>query len=246
MSGHSKWANIKRKKGANDAKRAGVFTKIGREIAVAVKNGGSDPNSNSRLRDVIAKAKANNMPNDNINRSIKKASGELGNVNYEENVYEGYAAGGVAIIVETLTDNKNRTASDVRHHFDKCGGAMGTSGCVSYMFEKKGVIIVDKGDMDEDMCMEIALEAGADDVNIDEEICEIYTQPADFNAVREELEKNKDLKILESSIDMIPSNTVVPDSDALPKVLRLVDLLEDNDDVQNVYHNAELPDEDEE
>lgn len=246
MSGHSKWANIKRKKGANDAKRAGVFTKIGREIAVAVKNGGSDPNSNSRLRDVIAKAKANNMPNDNINRSIKKASGELGNVNYEENVYEGYAAGGVAIIVETLTDNKNRTASDVRHHFDKCGGAMGTSGCVSYMFEKKGVIIVDKGDMDEDMCMEIALEAGADDVNIDEEICEIYTQPADFNAVREELEKNKDLKILESSIDMIPSNTVVPDSDALPKVLRLIDLLEDNDDVQNVYHNAELPDEDEE
>lgn len=246
MSGHSKWANIKRKKGANDAKRAGVFTKIGREIAVAVKNGGSDPNSNSRLRDVIAKAKANNMPNDNINRSIKKASGELGNVNYEENVYEGYAAGGVAIIVETLTDNKNRTASDVRHHFDKCGGAMGTSGCVSYMFEKKGVIIVDKGDMDEDMCMEIALEAGADDVNIDEEICEIYTQPADFNAVREELEKNKDLKILESSIDMIPSNMVVPDSDALPKVLRLIDLLEDNDDVQNVYHNAELPDEDEE
>lgn len=246
MSGHSKWANIKRKKGANDAKRAGVFTKIGREIAVAVKNGGSDPNSNSRLRDVIAKAKANNMPNDNINRSIKKASGELGSVNYEENVYEGYAAGGVAIIVETLTDNKNRTASDVRHHFDKCGGAMGTSGCVSYMFDKKGVIIVDKGDMDEDMCMEIALEAGADDVNIDEEICEIYTQPADFNAVREELEKNKALKILESSIDMIPSNTVVPDSDALPKVLRLIDLLEDNDDVQNVYHNAELPDEDEE
>lgn len=246
MSGHSKWANIKRKKGANDAKRAGVFTKIGREIAVAVKNGGSDPNSNSRLRDVIAKAKANNMPNDNINRSIKKASGELGNVNYEENVYEGYAAGGVAIIVETLTDNKNRTASDVRHHFDKCGGAMGTSGCVSYMFDKKGVIIVDKGDMDEDTCMEIALEAGADDVNIDEEICEIYTQPADFNAVREELEKNKDLTILQSSIDMIPSNTVVPDSDALPKVLRLIDLLEDNDDVQNVYHNAELPDEDEE
>lgn len=246
MSGHSKWANIKRKKGANDAKRAGVFTKIGREIAVAVKNGGSDPNSNSRLRDVIAKAKANNMPNDNINRSIKKASGELGSVNYEENVYEGYAAGGVAIIVETLTDNKNRTASDVRHHFDKCGGAMGTSGCVSYMFDKKGVIIVDKGDMDEDMCMEIALEAGADDVNIDEEICEIYTQPADFNAVIEELEKNKALKILESSIDMIPSNTVVPDSDALPKVLRLIDLLEDNDDVQNVYHNAELPDEDEE
>lgn len=246
MSGHSKWANIKRKKGANDAKRAGVFTKIGREIAVAVKNGGSDPNSNSRLRDVIAKAKANNMPNDNINRSIKKASGELGSVNYEENVYEGYAAGGVAIIVETLTDNKNRTASDVRHHFDKCGGAMGTSGCVSYMFDKKGVIIVDKGDMDEDMCMEIALEAGADDVNIDEEICEIYTQPADFNSVREELEKNKALKILESSIDMIPSNTVVPDSDALPKVLRLIDLLEDNDDVQNVYHNAELPDEDEE
>ncbi len=157
MSGHSKWANIKATKGKNDAKRANIFTKIGREIAVAVKQGGSDPNTNSKLRDVIAKAKANNMPNDNIQRGIKKAAGELGSVNYEENIYEGYGAGGVAVIVETLTDNKNRTAGDVRHAFDKCGGSMGTSGCVSYMFDRKGVIVVEKADYSEDDMMMIAL-----------------------------------------------------------------------------------------
>ena len=243
MSGHSKWANIKRKKGANDAKRASVFTKIGREIAVAVKNGGADPNSNSRLRDVIAKAKANNMPNDNITRSIKKASGELGNINYEENVYEGYAAGGVAVIVETLTDNKNRTAGDVRHHFDKCGGSMGTSGCVSYMFKKKGVIIVDMEGFDEDSIMEIALEAGAEDVVVDEEVCEIYTDPQDFSSVRDALEQSGKVTIIESNIDMIPENYITPDEASIPKIRKLIDMLEDNDDVQNVYHNAELPDE---
>lgn len=246
MSGHSKWANIKRKKGANDAKRANVFTKIGREIAVAVKNGGPDPDSNSRLRDVIAKAKANNMPNDNITRSIKKASGELGSINYEENVYEGYAAGGVAVIVETLTDNKNRTAGDIRHHFDKCGGQMGTSGCVSYMFDKKGVIIVDMEGHDEDEIMELALEAGADDVQVGEDVCEIYTDPADFAVVKEGIEANAKVVVLEANIEMVPQNTVKPDEATAGKIRRLIDMLEDNDDVQNVYHNAELDDEDEE
>lgn len=246
MSGHSKWANIKRKKGANDAKRANVFTKIGREIAVAVKNGGPDPDSNSRLRDVIAKAKANNMPNDNITRSIKKASGELGNINYEENVYEGYAAGGVAVIVETLTDNKNRTAGDIRHHFDKCGGQMGTSGCVSYMFDKKGLIVVDMEGHDEDEIMEIALEAGADDVVVSDDVCEIYTDTTSFNEVKAAIEANQSVVVLEASISMIPQNTVTPDEATAAKVRRLIDMLEDNDDVQNIYHNAELPEEDEE
>lgn len=245
MSGHSKWANIKNKKGKSDAKRASIFTKIGREIAVAVKQGGPDPNSNSRLRDVIAKAKANNMPNDNIERGIKKASGELGAVNYEENVYEGYAAGGVAVIVETLTDNKNRTAGDIRHIFDKCGGSMGTTGCVSYMFDTKGVIVVDGEGVDEDELMMIALDCGAEDIARDEDVFEIYTDANSLGQVREELEKQKTLKILSAEVDRIPSNTVKPDEEAQAKVLKLLDMLEDNDDVQNTYHNAEL-DEDEE
>jgi len=240
MSGHSKWANIKATKGKNDAKRANIFTKIGREIAVAVKQGGSDPNTNSKLRDVIAKAKANNMPNDNIQRGIKKAAGELGSVNYEENIYEGYGAGGVAVIVETLTDNKNRTAGDVRHAFDKCGGSMGTSGCVSYMFDRKGVIVVEKADYSEDDMMMIALDAGAEDVVSDEDVFEIFTDSSDYSTVRESLEANKDITILSSSIEMIPNNTVTPDSETQNKVQKLLDMLEDNDDVQNVYHNAEM------
>ena len=240
MSGHSKWANIKATKGKNDAKRANIFTKIGREIAVAVKQGGSDPNTNSKLRDVIAKAKANNMPNDNIQRGIKKAAGELGSVNYEENIYEGYGAGGVAVIVETLTDNKNRTAGDVRHAFDKCGGSMGTSGCVSYMFDRKGVIVVEKADYSEDDMMMIALDAGAEDVVSDEDVFEIFTDSSDYSTVREALEANKDITILSSSIEMIPNNTVTPDSETQNKVKKLLDMLEDNDDVQNVYHNAEM------
>ncbi len=243
MSGHSKWANIKNKKGKSDAKRASVFTKIGREIAVAVKQGGPDPNSNARLRDVIAKAKANNMPNDNIERGIKKASGE---VNYEENVYEGYGAGGVAVIVETLTDNKNRTAGDIRHHFDKCGGAMGTSGCVSYMFETKGVIVVDAEGVDEDELMMVALDCGAEDILNDGDVFEIYTEPTALGSVRENLEKQGALKILSADVDRIPNNTVKPDKDAQAKVVKLLDMLEDNDDVQNVYHNAELDEEEEE
>lgn len=246
MSGHSKWANIKATKGKNDAKRANIFTKIGREIAVAVKQGGSDPNTNSKLRDVIAKAKANNMPNDNIQRGIKKAAGELGSVNYEENIYEGYGAGGVAVIVETLTDNKNRTAGDVRHAFDKCGGSMGTSGCVSYMFDRKGVIVVEKADYSEDDMMMIALDAGAEDVVSDEDVFEIFTDSSDYSTVREALEANKDITILSSSIEMIPNNTVTPDSETQNKVQKLLDMLEDNDDVQNVYHNAELDEEEEE
>ena len=246
MSGHSKWANIKNKKGAADAKRGAVFTKIGREIAVAVKAGGPDPASNSKLRDAIAKAKAANMPGDNIERSIKKASGELTAVNYEENVYEGYAQEGVAVIVETLTDNTNRTSADIRHIFSKCGGSLGTTGCVSYMFEKKGLIVVDGSGVDEDTLMMEALEAGTDDVVAQDGYFEIYTAPADFSAVREAVEANKDYVILDAGVQMIPSNTVTPSAEAEVKIRRLLDMLEDNDDVQNVYHNAELSDEGEE
>ena len=246
MSGHSKWANIKNKKGAADAKRGAVFTKIGREIAVAVKAGGPDPASNSKLRDAIAKAKAANMPGDNIERSIKKASGELTAVNYEENVYEGYAQEGVAVIVETLTDNTNRTSADIRHIFSKCGGSLGTSGCVSYMCEKKGLIVVDGNGEEEDELMMEALEAGADDVVAQDGYFEIYTAPGDFSAVREAIEANKDHVILEADVQMIPSNTVKPSAEAEVKIRRLLDMLEDNDDVQNVYHNAELSEEEEE
>ena len=245
MSGHSKWANIKNKKGAADAKRANVFTKIGREIAVAVKAGGPDPNTNSKLANVIAKAKAANMPNDNIERGIKKASGALDSVNYEENVYEGYAPGGVAVIVKTLTDNKNRTASEIRHHFDKCGGNLGTTGCVSYMFESKGVIVVETA-LPEDDFMMLALEAGADDVTADGDVYEIYTAPSDLDTVRKALEGEKDVKILSAEQDMIPSNTVKLDEETERKVQRLLDMLDENDDVQDVYHNAELTEEEEE
>ena len=245
MSGHSKWANIKNKKAKGDAARANIFTKIGRELAIAVKQGGPNPDSNSRLRDVMAKAKAANMPNDNIMRSIKKASGELGSVNYEEITYEGYAAGGVAVIVETLTDNKNRTAGDVRCAFDKFGGNLGSTGCVSYMFNKKGVIVIDGDGIEEDDLMLLALDAGADDVVSDDGVYEIYTLPQDYTAVRENLEK-QGLKILSSDIEMIPENYITPEESALPKILNLIDRLEENDDVQNVFHNAILPEEEEE
>ncbi len=245
MSGHSKWANIKNKKAKGDAARANVFTKIGRELAIAVKQGGPNPDSNSRLRDVIAKAKAANMPNDNISRSIKKASGELNAVNYEEITYEGYAAGGVAVIVETLTDNKNRTAGDVRCAFDKFGGNMGNTGCVSYMFSKKGLIVIDGEGLEEDDLMLLALDAGADDVKSEEDVYEIYTLPQNYTAVRENLEK-QGLKILSSDIAMIPENYITPEESAIPKILNLIDRLEENDDVQNVFHNAILPEEEEE
>ncbi len=241
MSGHSKWATIKRAKGKTDAARSKVFTKIGRELAVAVKLGGADPDSNASLRGVIAKAKAANMPNDNIQRSIKKASGELGSINYESIVYEGYGTNGVAVIVETLTDNKNRTGGDVRHIFDRCGGALGTNGCVSYMFESKGVLDIEKTDkMDDDEMMMTALDAGADDFSVDGNAYEVLTSPENFNTVRDALEA-KGYSFVRSEIDRIPNMTVDLDDEAAEKIIRMLDLFEDNDDVQNVYHNANLP-----
>ena len=241
MSGHSKWATIKRAKGKTDAARSKVFTKIGRELAVAVKLGGADPDSNASLRGVIAKAKAANMPNDNIQRSIKKASGELGSINYESIVYEGYGTNGVAVIVETLTDNKNRTGGDVRHIFDRCGGALGTNGCVSYMFESQGVLDIEKTDkMDDDEMMMTALDAGADDFSVDGNVYEVLTSPENFNAVRDALEA-KGYSFVRSEIDRIPNMTVDLDDEAAEKIIRMLDLFEDNDDVQNVYHNANLP-----
>ena len=247
MSGHSKWHNIQAKKGKADAKRGAIFTKIGREIAIAVREGGANPESNGKLRDVIAKAKANNMPNDNIQRSIKKASGEMGDVNYEQITYEGYAPGGVAVIVDTITDNRNRTVSDVRHCFAKNNGNLGNSGSVSFMFDEKGVLVIERTPgMDEDEMMMIALEAGAEDVKAEEDVFEIYTAPADFSAVREELEK-QGLAFLSAEVNKIPQNTVaITDPDTLKDVQKLLDMLEDNDDVQNVYHNAELPEEEDE
>ena len=239
MSGHSKFANIKHKKEKNDAAKGKIFTIIGREIAIAVKEGGPDPANNSKLRDVIAKAKANNVPNDTIDRGIKKAAGEGNAVNYEQNTYEGYGPSGVAIIVETLTDNKNRTASNVRAAFTKGGGNIGTQGCVSFMFDKKGQIIIDKeeyeGDADELMMM--ALDAGAEDFSEEEDCFEIYTDPDDFSMVREALEAQK-IPMAEAEVTMIPQNYVtLTDEDDLKKMNRIIDLLDEDDDVQNVYHN---------
>ena len=247
MSGHSKWHNIQAKKGKADAQRGAVFTKIGREIAIAVREGGANPESNGKLRDVIAKAKANNMPNDNIQRSIKKASGELNNVVYEEITYEGYAPGGVAVIVDTISDNRNRTASDIRHCFAKYGGNLGTTGSVGFMFDTRGVLVVERTPgMDEDELMMMALDAGAEDVRPDEDVVEILTDPNEFSSVREALEQ-QGLTFLSAEVQKIPQNTVeVTDPDTLEKIRKMLDLLEESDDVQNVYHNAELPDEDEE
>jgi YebC/PmpR family DNA-binding regulatory protein len=244
MSGHSKWANIKNRKGKADATRAGIFTKIGREISVAVKHGGADPGANARLRDAITKAKQYNMPNDNISRSIKKASGELGGINYEEMSYEGYAAGGVAVIVEALSDNRNRTAGEVRHFFDKYGGALGQSGCVSFMFNKKGVIVADKGKLSEDEMMLIGLDAGADDIQDDDGVYVIYTIASDLAEVAEKL-RLSGVNILSQEVDMIADNEVDPKEHAA-NVIKLINCLEENDDVQNVYHNAILPQDDDE
>ena len=247
MSGHSKWHNIQAKKGKADAQRGAVFTKIGREIAIAVREGGANPESNGKLRDIIAKAKANNMPNDNIQRSIKKASGELSNVVYEEITYEGYAPGGVAVIVDTISDNRNRTASDVRHCFAKYGGNLGTTGSVGFMFDERGVLVIEREPgSDEDEMMMIALDAGAEDVKVEDEVYEILTAPNDFSAVRENLEK-QGYTFLSAEVQKIPQNTVaVTDPDTVLKIQKMLDLLEENDDVQNVFHNADLPDEDEE
>ena len=241
MSGHSKFANIKHKKEKNDAAKGKIFTIIGREIAVAVKEGGADPANNRRLKDVIAKAKANNMPNDTIERGIKRAAGEDSSVNYETVTYEGYGPSGIAIIVETLTDNRNRTASNVRNAFTKGGGAVGTMGCVSFMFDKKGLIIVDKEecDMDPDDLMMIALDAGAEDFADEEDCYEITTAPEDFSVVRENLEK-EGIPMASAEVTMIPQTygKLTSDED-LKKMNKILDLLDDDDDVQNVYHNWE-------
>ncbi len=241
MSGHNKWSTIKQKKGKNDAARAKVFTKIGRELIVAIRDGGSaDPNVNSKLRDCIAKAKANNVPNDNIERIIKKAQGGE-NANYEAVTYEGYGPSGVAVIVEALTDNRNRTAGEVRHYFDKFGGNMGTPGCVSFMFEKKGVLIIEREELekDEDTVMEDALEAGAADFEADEDIFTIYTEPDDLSGVREDLEA-KGYAFASAEVEQVPSNyTKIDDPDTQEKMQKMLDMFEDNDDIQNVWHNWE-------
>ena len=239
MSGHSKFANIKHKKEKNDAAKGKNFTVIGREIAVAVKEGGADPANNSRLRDVIAKAKANNMPNDTIDRGIKKAAGDANSVNYEELTYEGYGPNGVAVIVTALTDNKNRTAANVRSAFTKGGGNIGTQGSVSFMFDKKGQIIIDKEEceLDADTLMMEALDAGAEDFAEEEDSYEILTSPEDFSAVREALEA-KNIPMMEAEVTMIPQTWVeLTDDESIKKMNRLLDLLEDDDDVQATYHN---------
>lgn len=243
MSGHSKFANIKHKKEKNDAAKGKIFTVIGREIAVAVKEGGPDPNNNSKLRDVIAKAKANNVPNDTIERGIKKAAGNVEAVDYEQNTYEGYGPGGVAIIVETLTDNKNRTAANVRSAFTKGGGNIGTPGCVSFMFDQKGQILIDREEieMEDDDLMMLALDAGAEDFSAQEDSFEILTSPEDFSAVREALEA-QGIPMLEAEVTMLAQNTVVlREEEDIKKMNRLLDLLNAEDDVQAVYHSWEEP-----
>ena len=235
MSGHSKWKNILHKKEKTDAQRAKIFTKIGREMAVAVREGGADPASNSKLRDCIAKARANNVPNDNIKRIIERASGD--GATYETITYEGYGPSGVAVIVDTMTDNRNRTAGEMRHYFDKFGGNLGATGCVSWQFDQKGVIIISKENLDEDEAMLAFLDAGADDVDAEGEVFEVYTVPDDFSSVREVLE-SAGFAILDANVEMVPQNYITLSSeDDLKNMQKLLDALEDNDDVQNVWHN---------
>lgn len=239
MSGHSKWSTIKRKKEKTDGQRAKVFTKIGREIAVAVREGGPDPSSNSKLKDVIAKAKANNVPNDNIDRIIKKASGDGNADNYEEIVYEGYGPSGIAVIVEALTDNRNRTAADVRHYFDKYGGNMGQTGCVSFMFTKQGVILIEKEDIDEEKLMEDALEAGATDFLTDDDVFDIRTEVSDLGAVRDALEA-AGYTFVSAEVEYVPSTyTTLTNEDDIKNMSKMLEMFEDNDDVQAVWHNWE-------
>ena len=240
MSGHSKWHNIQATKSKADAKRANIFTKIGREISVAVKMGGPDPSTNSRLADVIAKARSNNMPNDNIQRSIKKASGEINNVNYDSITYEGYGSGGVAFIVECLSDNKNRTAGDVRHAFDKFGGSLGTSGSVSFMFERKAVVVIEKvNGLEEDQVFEIAIEAGADDVQTGDDSFVVTGEPNALADIRNAFESAGIIPV-QSGVEMVPNNYVTPTESQIESLNKLIDMLEDLDDVQNVYHNGEF------
>ena len=241
MSGHSKWNNIKRKKEKTDSQRAKIFTKMGREITVAVREGGPDPVNNGKLRDVIAKAKANNVPSDNIDRIIKKASGG-DKTDYETIVYEGYGPGGIAVIVETLTDNRNRTAADMRHYFDKYGGNLGTSGCVSFMFSPKGVILIAMEGLDEDKVMDDAIEAGAEDVVFEDGMAEVTTAPADCSAVRDALEK-AGYKFESADVEQVPATyTALEGEENLKKMGILLEMLDDDDDVQNVWHNLDNED----
>ena len=242
MSGHSKWNNIKRKKEKTDAQKGKIFTKIGRELAIIVREGGPDPAANAKLRDCIAKAKANNVPNDNIERIIKKAAGEGDASTYEELVYEGYGPQGIAVIVETLTDNRNRTAADLRHFFDKNGGNLGQTGSVSFLFNRTGVLRIEAEGMDEDQVMEDALEAGASDFNADQEIFEITTEPNDLGKVRDALDA-KGYSFVSAEVEYLPTTTTaLSDEDAIKKMNRLVEMLEEDDDVQSVWHNWENPD----
>ena len=242
MSGHSKWNNIKRKKEKTDAAKAKIFTKIGREISVIVKAGGPNPAENSKLKDAIAKAKAANVPNDNIERIIKKAAGETGGNDYEELIYEGYGPCGVAVVVETLTDNRNRTAGEMRHYFDKCGGNLGQSGSVMFMFDRKGVIAIEGEGHDEDEVMEAALEAGAEDFNFDGDVFEITTAPNDLGTVRDALEE-KGYSFLSAEVQYIPQTmTAIDGEEMVVKMEKLIDMLEDNDDVQAIWHNWDMPD----
>ena len=239
MSGHSKWSTIKRKKEKTDNARAKVFTKIGREIAIAVREGGPDPSANSKLKEVIAKAKANNVPNDNIDRIIKKASGEGNSAHYEEIVYEGYGPSGIAVIVETLTDNRNRTAGEMRHYFDKNKGNMGQNGCVSFLFNRQGEIVIEAEDIDEEKLMEDALEAGASDFITDEDVYIVRTEPNDLGGVRDDLDA-KGYKFVSAEVEYIPTTTTRLESeDDLKMMSRLLEMMEDNDDVQGVWHNLE-------
>jgi len=238
MSGHSKWHNIAARKGKTDAARGKVFTKLGRELLIAVKEGGPDPNGNSKLKDVIAKCKANNMPNDTISNAIKKASGAGDSENYEEVTYEAYGVGGVAIIIEVSTDNRNRTAAELRHALTRTGGNLGTTGCVSYLFSKKGVIVIEKAktSISEDEIMLIAIDNGAEDFDVGEEIYEIKTTPSEFSKVREALE-NRDIEFLEAEVQMVPNTYMELDEKDAERMQKLIDSLEDLDDVMNVYHN---------
>lgn len=239
MSGHSKWNNIKRKKEKTDAQKAKVFTKIGREMAIIVREGGPDPNNNARLRDCIAKAKANNVPNDNIERIIKKASGEAGGTEYESLIYEGYGPAGVAVIVETLTDNRNRTAGDMRHYFDKNGGNLGQTGSVMFMFNRVGMLRIEAEGLEEDTVMEDALEAGAEDFTAGEDVFEIATNPNDLGVVRDALDA-KGYSFVSAEVEYIATTgTTLQDEESIQKMERLIEMLEDNDDVQAVWHNWE-------
>lgn len=244
MSGHSKWANIKHKKEKMDAQKGKIFTKLTKDIIMAAKEGG-DPETNSKLRDAIEKAKANNLPNDNIQRAIKKGTGEIGGGNLEEVIYEGYGPAGSAIIVEALTDNKNRTAGDIRHIFDRSGGSLGSSGCVAWMFDKKGLITIEKNEnIDEDELAMLVIDAGADDFSSDGDEYEILTDPDNFQAVKDAL-KNAGYKLSSAEVTMIPQNTVKLNDSDYERFERFIEKIEENDDVQEVYHNVDVPDEEE-